>query len=70
MEREKIINRINVELEELKVKLGDDSYNRFINNHSKVKKYIKRRNNKLLLFLLSDLYLKQVYALVHERNYY
>ena len=70
MEREKIINRINIELDELKVKLGEDSYNRFINKHSKVKKYIKRRNNKLLLFLLSDLYLKQVYALVHERNYY
>jgi len=69
MERIKLINSINKELDELKIKLSEESYNRFINNKL-IKRYHRLINKKILNRLLSNLYLKQVYAYVHERNYY
>ncbi len=70
MEKNKLINSINIELEELHSKLGDDSYNKFINQHGIIKKYNRYVNNKILRILLGNLFLKRVYALVHEKNYY
>ncbi len=69
MERIKLINSINKELDELKIKLSEESYNRFINNKL-IKRYHRLINKKILNRLLSNLYLKQIYAYVHERNYY
>ncbi len=69
MERIKLINSINKELDELKIKLSEESYNRFINNKL-IKRYHRLINKKILNRLLSNLYLKQISAYVHERNYY